>query len=973
MSIKKVPKSIVFLKYLVCIFLSNIVALKGLAQQQPIQNREKISFNDGWRFALGNSCDATSDYNFMTNAFSYLAKTGYGDGAASEKFDDRAWRPIQIPHDWCVALPFDAKGSNSHGSKAIGKYFPENSIGWYRKTFTIAKSDTVKRIRIEFEGVYRNSKVFVNGFYLGTEESGYTGFGYDITEYLNFGGNNTIAVRVDATDQEGWFYEGAGIYRNVWLVKTNKIHFLENMPAFVTLQKLDQTGNGTSATLQYTSFIINESKGVVDGELLCTILDPQKKAVDTLKEKFSIDPSTNQYRTTNFTLSSHIKNPLLWSIENPNIYTCKSIIKVNGKIVDSEEIPFGIRTLAIDKDKGFFLNGKSVKIKGVCVHQDHAGVGVAIPYELQKWRIQQLKSYGVNAIRTTHNPPSPELLDICDELGMLVMDEVRLMGINDYHKHQVEQQITRDRNHPSVFIWSLGNEEWQIEGNDKGAKIIENMQTFAKQYDDSRPFTVAISGGWDTGTGMKVDVMGYNYLSHGNIDEHHKKFPNQPSIGTEESNTVRTRGIYETNDANCWLAPKNLYDGGMEGGWKYFDERPFLSGLFYWTGFDYRGEPTPYGWPAVVSQFGIFDLCGFPKDNAYYLKSWWTNEPTVHIENHWNWTAGKKIDLTIYSNCKTVELVLNGKSLGRKTVEKNGHITWTVSFEAGTLTALGYGQYNNASIDTTKIVAKHELKTTGKPASINLLAQKDSLSADGQDVSIITVAVVDADHNVVPDANVPVVFDIKGEGKIIGVGNGNPSSHEADIFEDKIITKEIKIVKELPIKNKNKCQETALGFDDSKWRNAYSVEPSDWKEYRDTILVMRGEFILEDLVDESKISLFSKSILEDQSLYVNGKLIRSNIQKNETTQSFVLDHAILKKGKNEYAVVGQKIKKQNEWDSPNRDPGLIQIIYPVKLWSRNSFNGLAQLIVQSTKTKGTITVKASAQGLQSAEKVIRTK
>jgi len=964
MSVKKGSKSIVFLKYLVCIFLSNLFALKGLPQQQPIQNREKISFNGDWRFALGNSCDVVSDYNFMTNTFSYLAKTGYGDGAAAEKFDDRAWRLIQIPHDWCVALPFDAKGSNSHGSKAIGKYFPGNSIGWYRKTFRVAKTDTTKRIRIEFEGVYRNSKVFVNGFYVGTEESGYTSFGYDITEYLNFGGNNTIAVRVDASAEEGWFYEGAGIYRNVWLVKTNPVH-VARQGTFVS-SSIEQN----TAKLLVRTTLQNETNAKISCEIENIIYNKENKIVAQGFQKNLVLQAAEQKQ---YFGSYVVTNPSLWSVETPSLYTLKTTVRENGKIVDSYETSFGIRTIKFDNNKGFFLNGKSMKIKGVCVHQDHAGVGIAIPYELQKWRIQQLKSYGVNAIRTTHNPPSPELLDICDELGMLVMDEVRLMGINDYHKHHVEQQMERDRNHPSVFIWSLGNEEWQIEGNEKGAKIVENMQNFAKTVDSSRAFTVAISGGWNTGTGMKVDVMGYNYLSHGNIDEHHKKFPLQPSIGTEESNTIRTRGIYETNDAHCWLAPKNLYDGGMEGGWNYFDERPFLSGLFYWTGFDYRGEPTPYGWPAVVSQFGIFDLCGFPKDNAYYLKSWWTNEPTVHIENHWNWTAGKKIDLTIYSNCKTVELVLNGKSLGRKTVEKNGHLIWTVPFEAGTLTALGYGQWNNALIDTIKIVAKHEMKTTGKPASINLLAQKDSLSADGQDVSIMTVEVVDADHNVVPDANVPVIFDIKGEGKIIGVGNGNPSSHEADIFEDNILTKEIKIVKELPVTDLHNRIETAYGFDDSKWRNAYSVEPSDWKEYKDTILVMRGEFILEDLDDESKISLFSKSILDDQSLYVNGKLICSNIQKNDTTQSFVLDHSILKKGKNEYAVVGQKIKKQNEWDSPNRDPGLIQIIYPVKRWSRNSFNGLAQLIVQSTKTKGTITVKASAQGLLSAEKVIRTK
>ena len=960
----KASQSYVLLKKMVCILLCNFFIINGFTQEIKSINREQITLNSDWRFALGNASNVSSDFNFMTSHFSYLAKTGYGDGPASEKFDDRAWRLVQIPHDWCVALPFDAKGSNSHGSKAIGKYFPENSIGWYRKTFTVSKSDTSKRIRIEFEGVYRNSKVFVNGFYVGTEESGYTSFGYDITEYLNFGGSNTIAVRVDASAEEGWFYEGAGIYRNVWLVKTNPVH-VARLGTFVS-SIIEQN----SAKLLVRTKLQNEKNSKISCEIENIIYNKENKIVaQGFQKNLVLQAGEQKQFYGNYTVS----NPLLWSVETPYLYKLKTIVRENGIVVDSYETPFGIRTISFDKDKGFFLNGKSVKVKGVCVHQDHAGVGVAIPYELQKWRVQQLKAYGVNAIRTSHNAPSPELLDICDELGMLVMDEVRLMGINEFHQNQVEHQITRDRNHPSVFIWSLGNEEWQIEGSEKGAKIITNMQNFAHKLDSSRAYTVAISGGWDTGIGMTVDVMGYNYLSHGNIDEHHKKFPNQPSIGTEESNTVRTRGIYETNDANCWLAPKNLYDGGMEGGWKYFDERPYLLGLFYWTGFDYRGEPTPYGWPAVVSQYGFLDLCGFPKDNAYYLKSWWTQEPTVHIENHWNWTDGKKIDLTIYSNCKTVELVLNRKSLGKKTVEKNGHVTWPVSFKTGTLTALGYGQVNNPSLDTTKVLAKQELKTTGKAVALKIVSQKNSLTADGKDLAIMTVQAVDKDGNIVPDANNDVTFDVQGEGKIIGVGNGNSSSHEAEIFEDKIITKEITIEKELPVTGLTNRAETAFGFDDSKWRAAYSTEPSNWLEYKDSLLVMRGEFILENVSDEMIISLFSKSILENQSLYINGVLIRANIVKGDVNQSFIIDHKILKSGKNEYVVVGQKLKRPNQWDYPNRDPGLIQIITPVKNWKREVFNGLAQVLLQSTNKAGTIKLKASAEGLQGVEIIVGTK
>jgi beta-galactosidase len=955
--------------FLVCI----IIHINTASFSQ--NSRETINFNFDWKFALGHASDVSKDFNFNSSYFSYLAKTGFGDGAAAEKFDDRAWRQVQLPHDWCVTLPFDAKGSNSHGSKAIGRNFPENSIGWYRKQFFIPQSDTARRIRIEFEGVYRNSKVFVNGFYVGTEESGYSSFGYDITEYLNFGGNNTIAVRVDATEEEGWFYEGAGIYRNVWLVKTNKVHFSEEYPTQIIVRHREALGKNITASTVIVNYVIdNERQSNVQVSCNAYVYNSSKQIIDSSENQiFDILKSYKMLSLYGTSYAFSIKNPQLWSIENPYLYTVKLFLKIGEKVVDIQEIPFGLRTVSIDANNGLFINNKPVKIKGVCMHQDHAGVGVAIPYELQKWRIQQLKNIGVNAIRTSHNPPSPDLLNICDELGILVLDEVRLMGINEYHKTQVSQQIKRDRNHPSVFMWSLGNEEWAIEGNEKGAKIIENMQEYAKMYDTTRPYTVASSGGWDTGIGMKNDVMGYNYLSHGDVDAHHAKFPWQPSIGTEESNTVRTRGIYSTIDTSCWLAPKNLYDGGMEGGWKFYDARPYLAGLFYWTGFDYRGEPTPYGWPAVVSQFGILDLCGFPKDNAYYLKSWWTKKPVLQIESNWNRKPGEKFDLQIYSNAKQVELVLNGKSLGRKSMEKNGHITWPIIFEPGTLVLNAYDSYILTTYDSTKVIFSKEFKTAGQPFAMKLIPQKESLSADGSDVSIITVQILDSKGNIVPDANIPISFDLQGTGKIIGVGNGNPSSHENEIFEDKIETTKITISKELPISNLENRPEIAVGFDDSKWRSVYSAEPANWLEYTDTLLVFRGEFMLNTISDVMKITLFSKSILDNQSLYINGKLIKANIKKDSDDQTYILDHSILKSGKNEYVVVGQKLKRPNQWDFPNRDPGLIQVITPANKWSRNSFNGLAQIIVQSTKKAGVITLKATAPGLQSAEIKIQTK
>lgn len=925
-------------------------------------SRETILFNFDWKFALGHATDVHKDFNHKTSHFSYLAKTGYGDGAAAEKFDDRAWRNIQLPHDWCIGLPLDSRASNSHGNQAIGRNFPENSVGWYRKHFFIPKSDTSRRISIEFEGAYRDAKVFVNGFYVGGEESGYIGFGFDITEYLNFGGDNVIAVRVDATMEEGWFYEGAGIYRNVRLVKTNKVHFYNKFPIQIESNIVEKTGNGTRGKISVNWMAINESGKKVEAVYKGYVLDPQKRIIDTIVEKFTMKERPDALSTNNSSYVMYIQNPLLWSVEKPNLYTLQCFIEIDGKVVDSQEIPFGIRTIWINADKGLFINNVPIKIKGVCVHQDHAGVGVAIPYELQKWRIQQLKAIGVNAIRTSHNPPSPELLQICDELGMLVMDEVRLMGINEYHMNQVSRQIKRDRNHPSVFMWSLGNEEWTIEGNEKGAKIIEYMQKYAKIFDTSRPYTVAISGGWDTGTGMTADVIGYNYLSHGNIDEHHKKFPNQPSIGTEESNTVRTRGIYTTIDSLCWLAPKNLYDAGMEGGWKYYYDREFLSGLFYWTGFDYHGEPTPYGWPAVVSQFGILDVCGFPKDNAAYLSSWWTKTPTIQIESNWNRKPGEHFTMNIFSNAKYVELECNGKNLGKKQMERNGHIAWPITFEPGTLIARGYGRFDSESSDSTQLIITKEFKTAGKPAAIQIIPHKNTLQSDGQDVAICTVQIVDDKGIVVPDANVNISYEIKGEGKFIGVGNGNPSSHEKEMFEDKIEIRNIQIRKELPVQNLENRKETALGFDDSKWRAVYSAEPSDWEEYRDTLLVMRGDFTLDSLVNDMKVTLFAKDIVSNQVIYINGTKLLPN---SENAYSIPLQ--ILKKGTNEYAVTGKKLKRPNQWDNPNRDPGLIQVIYPSKNWNRYTFNGLSQVIVQSKNKPGTITITAKAIGFKPIE------
>jgi beta-galactosidase len=950
------PNAVYAMFALLCIMASST---SGQIPQQS-SPRERLLMDFGWRFALGHSYDTRRDFNNGSGYFSYFAKTGYGDGAASTDFDDRGWRQLDVPHDWCVEFPFDQRGGFSHGYKAIGRNFPENSVGWYRKNFVIPESDLGKRISIEFDGVFRNSIVWVNGFYLGTEHSGYVGFSYDISDYLNYGGTNVVAVRVDATMEEGWFYEGAGMYRHVWLTKVSPLHVVKD-GTFVTTQLKRNT-----AILTVRTTVINESRERSAFTLDESLVDSSGKTIASGARKSLLLGAGNQEEEISH---FNVVNPRLWSIETPYLHKVRTVIRSRGKIVDTYETSFGIRTVRFDPNEGFFLNGKHLIIAGTADHQDHAGVGVAIPDALQEFRVKRLKEMGSNAIRTAHNPPAPEFLDACDRLGMLVLDENRLMGTNREHLDCLERFMKRDRNHPSVVLWSLGNEEWAIESNIKGARVGATMQAFAQRLDSSRAVTTAISGGWDSGTGMITQVMGYNYILHGDatIDGHHKKFPWQAGIGTEESNTGGTRGIYLSDDAMAHMAPDTRDNRGTEAGWKFYSARPFLSGLFYWTGFDYRGEMNPYDWPAISSQYGILDVCGFPKDIYYYLKSWWGKDPVVHIVPDWNRVGkeGQETKVTVYSNCEEVELLLNEKSLGKKEMPHNGHLEWMAKYQPGVLAARGY--------KADKQVAECRIDSAGEAAAIMLIPDRNGIKADGEDVSVITVQVTDHHGVLVPNGSSTISFSLEGPGKIIGVGNGDPSSHESDRYGETVKTSHIEHLKELAVTDLTDRPEVAAGLNDSTWKPALQSRRSDdWRAYVDTLLVIRGTFELPDLTSETTATLYTKSIVEHQSIYVNGHLLASDIKRDAPNQSFRLDHAIIARGRNEYAVVGQRIKKRQQWDEPNTDPGLVQTISPSPQWQRSLFNGLAQVIVQSTKQPGDLTLRASAAGFPQAAIIIHT-
>jgi beta-galactosidase len=924
--------------------------------------REKLLMDFGWRFAFGHATDTKKDFNHATGYFSYLTKTGYGDGPAAKDFDDRAWRKLDLPHDWAVELPFNQQAGYSHGYKTVGRNFPGTSIGWYRKSFFIPSLDLGRCVSIEFDGVHRNSIVWVNGFYLGEVHSGYYGFQYDISEYLNYGGDNVVVVRVDATFEEGWYYEGAGIYRHVWLNKTSPLH-MKPYGIFITSEILD-----TCSELTARAEIVNQNNTQELFDILFSIVNPEGKTIASGTINHLILKAGEEKL---YFKKITVDRPNLWSIETPYLYILLAEIKKGDLVVDKTETTFGIRTLRFDANGGFFLNGKHVLLKGTNNHQDHAGVGVALPDALQEFRIRQLKAMGSNAYRCSHNPPAPELLDACDRLGMLVLDENRLMGVNEEHLDMLKNLILRDRNHPCVFIWSLGNEEWAIESNITGARVASTMQNFVHRLDSSRLVTAAISGGCGNGTSTVLDVMGFNYMRQCNIDEYHKNFPLQPGIGTEETTTRMTRGIYKSDSAKGYMmATDRLHSGySIEDGFQFYEERPFLAGLFFWTGFDHRGEPHPFGWPQVNSQCGIIDQCGFPKDPFYYLKANWTDEPVLHILPHWNWKGaeGSPIKVWAYSNCDEVELFLNSKSLGRKKMVKNTHLDWSVDFQPGALMAKGFK--NNKEIVVEKI------ETTGSPSAIKLDIDRQVIQADGEDVSVITVKSGDENGRLVPTANNEIYFSLDGPGKIIGVGNGDPSSHEPDKYIDSVGQVKIENLRFQTTIRKNIYSEINPDFDDSSWPLAIDDQGNYAVKLKDSskVVIIRGTFNLPVFMANTGVSLWPKSLGEIQSVYVNGNLVADSIKRNDAVRQFKLDNSLLHKGKNSYVIIGRPLVPRYQWDNLNTDPGIVQLYFPARQWKRKLFNGLAQVIVQSSKQPGEIRLKASSTDIKQAEIKIVTK
>ena len=746
-----------------------VMTWMAIASMNAQNVRETIRLDDGWKFAFGNAADPKKDFGCGTEYFNYLTKANsiHNEGPYVANFNDSTWQEVKVPHDWVTILPYADVASHSHGYKTVGYKYPETSVGWYRKTINIPACDLGKHIALQFDGIFRNARVWFNGFYMGTEPSGYATQVYDVTEYVNYGGDNLICVRADATLEEGWFYEGAGIYRDAWLMKSAAV----GVAPFGTFVYADLKQPYDKVTIYVETEVNNHSLTTQQCEVSHRLLDADGREV-AKSESSTIMLRAKQTLNSQL-LTLNLNAPHLWSPADPYLYKVETTVKVDGRVTDVYETTTGIRDVEFDADRGFLLNGQPLKLKGVNLHQDHAGVGAAIPDALQAWRIKQLKKMGCNAYRASHNPMTPALLDICDREGILVIDENRLTGINEEHLRLLERMIKRDRNHPSVILWSNGNEEWGMENTIQGTRIAAAMREYTHLLDPTRHSTIANAGGREMVKGL--DVVGFNYIVQNDVDNQKKNNPTWKIVGTEETTGCGTRGWYFKDEkypgrmVSLNRTMEQNYENIIERGWKFYDERPWAAGLFYWTGFDYRGEPNPLSYPAHDSEFGILDYCGFPKDEAYYLKSWWTDEPVLHIFPHWNLQGheGEEVEVWAYSNCDEVELTVNGKKLGRQPMPRNGHLKWKAVYQPGRVEATGY---KNGRRILTKTI-----ETTKAAAKVVLKADRHQIAADGQDMAIVNIELHDQKGRFVPNACPVLTFCLEGDANIIGCGNGDPS------------------------------------------------------------------------------------------------------------------------------------------------------------------------------------------------------
>ena len=693
------------------------------------------------------------------------------DQAISTNYDDQQWQRVHLPHDYVL------DGTYSHTSDRGHGYLPVQAA-WYRKHFFIPASDQGKILQLDFDGVFRDSEVWLNGQFLGRHPSGYTPFYYDITKVARCGAENVITARVDPRQFEGWWYEGGGIYRHVYLTALAPLHVAQWGTYVISEVPNGNQGGDAEADLTIQTTVENDGSAPAHCGVVSEIVGPDGNSLKTVKTEETAAAGGQQEVLQH----AVIQHPQLWSIQSPRLYQLRTTILQDDQPVDSTTTTFGVRTIYYDVNNGFFLNGQRVEIQGTASHQDFAGVGIAVPDSLQIWRVEQLKKMGCNAWRTAHNPPSEALLNACDRLGMMVMDENRHLGDSYLHHSPVgttnlsdlATMIQRDRNHPSIIMWSMCNEEY-LQGTPEGASIVSAMMKVVHRYDLTRPITSAMNGlegvkiFLDHGIADVEDIIGVNYNDM-SFDAIHQRHPDKPMFDSEFTNEKTTRGEYVNDRATGMCSCTNLSDEGL----LRVVTRPFMCGSFTWTGFDYKGEPNPYGWPDVSNNTGLMDSCGFPKDKYYYFESCWSDKPMVHLmPDSWNWPGkeGQNIRVIAFSNARQVELFLNGKSLGAQAMPHDGHLEWEVPYQPGQLLA--------KACTNDKVVATDSVETTGAPVRIELSPDRTTLHADGEDTVVVPVSILDAEGRLVSADN-RVHFQLTGGGRILGVGNGNPSDHDPD-------------------------------------------------------------------------------------------------------------------------------------------------------------------------------------------------
>ncbi len=724
--------------------------------------RYEFNLDREWQFHLGDVETAA----LKSHSDSYSASKAGGErGVPNPGYDSSDWRVVDLPHDYFTETPFHPDNLMSHGYRT-------RCNAWYRKTFRLPAELAGKHVFLSFEGMAVTARVYLNGSVMGRSFSAYAPLDIDITDRAYFGDRvNTLAVYIDGLTTEGWWYEGAGIYRHVKLYVKEPLHIAHDglwiKPIYDKTTANDWKAV-CEATVENTGYMAKEyaiRAEIFDGD----------RVIACGESEVLTCPADSR---TAASVTLEVKNPRLWDVESPELYPVKITLLENGEPIDADSTRIGFRTFTADKDRGFFLNGRPIKLMGTCNHQDHAGVGVAVPDSVQYYRIRRLKEMGTNAYRCSHNMPSRAVLDACDELGLLVMDENRRFESRPEVLGHVEAMVRRDRNHPSVVMYSLFNEE-PLQGTEEGGRIFRRMRSVVDKLDDTRLITGAMNGGYSDADGAAayMDVTGINYNVPDGVLGYREHYPDRPIVGSENNSAVSTRGCFRTDAdrhvLDCYDEKTVPWGQLIRTTWKFTREHDWFGGIFIWTGFDYRGEPTPYtSWPSIGSQFGIMDTCGFPKASFWQNRVCFTKVPEMHLIPHWNWKVGETVRVMPISNCEETELFLNGRSLGRKASDVCDLPVWEVPFEPGRISATGY----NGGV----AVASAECVTAGAPLRVLLIPDRPYLYNDGMDAIPLTVCVADADGNILETADNKIHFEIIGDGVLLGVGNGDPNCLESD-------------------------------------------------------------------------------------------------------------------------------------------------------------------------------------------------